>query len=247
MKKELIQLTFLIITFFFCFPQMIQAQQIEKDEVEEGEEVQQATSKKKTITARRMDAKVVEDIAIMTNLFNKHRSKTSQIYVEHGYDSEKMIENERRIAETDLKNRKIAKAIYKEHGYPTISMVGAEKAHEFWVVVQNCNFDTDFQLAVLKDMDRLILEDEADRRDYAYLSDRVRINLGMKQVYGTQLRYNEATKSYEPFELNNPTELEERRKEMNLEKMEVYVQTMNDNYQGTPKRKARSKRSLGKP
>jgi len=227
MKNKLIPFTLLVALLLLGSPLFAQ---------EEGEES----------TADRIP-EVINQITEMTERYNLHRKKTSDIYKKYGYDSKQMIANETLIYEDDLQNRAIAKAIFKKYGYPTFKMVGKEKAHEYWVIVQNCNMDVDFQLDVLKVTDKLIRINQVDPHDHAYLSDRVRINLGQKQIYGTQVEFNQSKKTYEPFELNDPVKVDERRKELNLESMAAYIQKMNDKYEGTLKRKPKSRRYIKKP
>ncbi|MFT4663581.1 MAG: hypothetical protein ACI8YQ_000107 [Polaribacter sp.] len=229
MKNNFIEHLFLATFFLLYSASSISAQEFEEPSRED------------------LNPQVIAQITTMTERYSKHRKKTTDIYKAHGYDSKQMLDNETLIYEDDLKNRAIAKKVFKKHGYPGISMVGKEKSHEFWVIVQNCNMDVDFQLAVLKVTDKLIYRGEADAHDYAYLSDRVRINLGQKQIYGTQVEFNKAKNSYEPFELNKPEEVDARRQELNLESMAKYIDKMNKKYEGTLKRKPRTRRYIKKP
>ncbi|MFK7809249.1 MAG: DUF6624 domain-containing protein [Saprospiraceae bacterium] len=190
---------------------------------------------------------LVTQIGELTKRHQSHRKLSSELFRKHGLESKKMTQNDELIREDDRGNRNAAKAIFEKHGYPTISTVGAEKSHEFWVIVQNCDMDVDFQLAVLKVTDKLIHKGEADPKDHAYLSDRVRINLGMKQMYGTQVAFNESKNTYEPYEMNKPEEVDARRKEMNLEPLATYIQKRNKKYDGSIKRKSKSRRLVRKP
>ena len=194
-----------------------------------------------------LNPQLIAQIDQLTKRHHSHRKQTSDVYKKYGFESRQMIELEELIREDDLQNRNAAKAIFEKYSYPTISMVGAEKAHEYWVIVQNCDMDVDFQLAVLKITDKLIHKGEADPKDHAYLSDRVRINLGMKQKYGTQVEYNESKKTYEPYEMDNPEDVDARRKEMNLEPMANYIKKRNQKYDGSIKRKSKSRRLVRKP
>jgi hypothetical protein len=191
--------------------------------------------------------RLMAEITEMTERYNKYRIKATLIYKEHGYDSKQMLENEQLIGQADEENRIAAKAIFEKYGYPSFKLVGKEKSHEYWIIVLNCDTDVDFQLAVLKIMDSLILKEDADANDYAYLSDRVRINLGMKQVYGTQLHFNESRQSYEPYELNMPEEVDKRRAELQLGTLADYIQVVNKKSEGTLKRNQESRRYVVKP
>jgi hypothetical protein len=232
MKKELIRSLFFNVLLFISFPMVLSAQQKEVSDNDNLED---------------LNPQLMEKISELTEGYNKYRSKATLIYNEYGYDSKQMLENEQLMAQTDEENRIAAKAIFEEYGFPSFKLVGKEKSHEYWIIVLNCDADVDFQLAVLKVMDKLIQKDDADANDYAYLSDRVRINLGMKQVYGTQLRFNETSQSYEPYELNMPEEVDQRRAELKLITLANYIQIVNKKSEGTLKRKQESRRYVVKP
>ena len=76
--------------------------------------------------------------------------------------------------------------IVAEHGWPTLSMVGKEGATAAWVIAQHADFDVDLQA----DMLALMVEAGADvdATEVAYLEDRVAVNRGEPQRYGTQVR-----------------------------------------------------------
>ena len=77
---------------------------------------------------------------------------------------------------------------------------------------------------------------KASSMDYAYLVDRVAINSGRQQVYGTQMTLNSDSSSYTPKPLIDPTLVDERRKEMGLGPIENYIKIMNERYFGTLKK-----------
>ena len=206
-----------------------------------------STEIKQPRLSKENNGELIELISQMTKNHNQYRSKSSEIYKRYGYDSKQMIENEQFILEADYQNLNEARTILEKYGFPTISMVGPEKAHEYWVIVQACDMDIDFQLLALKKMDKLLADEEVSNRDYAYLSDRVRVNLGLKQFYGTQVRYNEKSRTYEPYELNKPEDLDKRREEMQLEPMLAYLKAMDEKYEGSLKRNKKAKRLKKKP
>jgi hypothetical protein len=80
------------------------------------------------------------------------------------------------------------KEIIEEHGWPTHSLVGEDGASAAWLVAQHADFDVDFQesaLALMRDAEE---RGEVDETEVAYLADRVAVNRGTPQLYGTQVR-----------------------------------------------------------
>ena len=73
--------------------------------------------------------------------------------------------------------------------------------------------------------------------NYAYLVDRVKVNSGQPQVYGTQMQMNSDTTSFEPMTVIEPEKLNERRKSVGLDSIESYIQTMNERNIGSLKKK----------
>jgi hypothetical protein len=126
---------------------------------------------------------------------------------------------QRRLAKIDGANKIAIKEIIKIHGWPKISEYGQPAAQNVWLLVQHMDDDVAYQeesLALMKDL----LPDEVDRGNYAYLVDRVRVNEGGLQVYGSQGACN--GKSWEPKPMEDPENLEKRRAEMGLPSREDY-------------------------
>lgn len=91
-------------------------------------------------------------------------------------------------AAIDIDNQKWLKSFVRKNGWPTISKVGKEAEHTAWLIIQHADNDVVYQRRCLKKMKRFIQKKEVDLKHLAYLIDRVQINSGKKQVYGTQFR-----------------------------------------------------------
>jgi len=170
------------------------------------------------------------------------RNQKSEIRLSYGMDSRQMEENLRKTEEVDYKSYQLVKAIIKRNGYPTYKMIGQESAHNFFNMVQHCDHDQDLQYQILREMDIAVANHQASRKDYAYLTDRVLVNQGEKQIYGTQIEYDHDKKVYQAYSVENPTEVNKKRKTMGLPPMENYVSDMNKNYIGTVKKEKTRKR-----
>lgn len=89
-------------------------------------------------------------------------------------------------AATDRERTERLQAIVEEHGWPTRSMVGEEGATAAWVIAQHSDFEVDLQQELLDLM--VAAGDDVDASEVAYLEDRVAVNNGEPQRYGTQAR-----------------------------------------------------------
>lgn len=65
--------------------------------------------------------------------------------------------------------------------------------------------------------------------------DRIQTNENKPQKYGSQIKYNEATKSYELFPLLDETKVDEWRKEIGMRPLSEYVARWNIKFE--PKKK----------
>lgn len=103
-------------------------------------------------------------------------------------------------------------------------------SHNFWLLVQHTDKHPDFQMKVLDSMKVEANKGNATMKDYAYLIDRVKINNGELQIYGTQMDLDSAETSYFPKPVIDPDQLDERRKSVGLSPIEQYIKFMNENY-----------------
>lgn len=135
---------------------------------------------------------------------------------------------------------KMLKQIVMTNGFPTITKVGKEVSHKFWMMVQLCDHDIAFQIAILKQMGRAVRKGDVIKEDYAMLTDRTRMNRGVPQLYGTQYVYNDFGDLilYEVYDEQN---INERRKTLSLskindaeKKVKAIVKATNDRYDNMP-------------
>lgn len=111
----------------------------------------------------------------------------------------------------DRNNTHWLKNVVKRYGWPTTSLVGKEGSEEAWLLVQHADLDPAFQRLCLDLMAKLP-EGEISKTDFAYLTDRVLLAEGKKQLYGTQFIW--VNGKYTP----NPIE-----DEANVDKMRMAV------------------------
>jgi hypothetical protein len=112
------------------------------------------------------------------------------------------------IEQIDAANTALLKQIIAAHGWPNISTFGKEAAHQAWCLAQHADRGPAFQMEVLTLMHPLVALGEVEHRDYAYLYDRVAVNNGRAQHYGTQGYDHEGLWTPRPIEgLCDPTRI----------------------------------------
>lgn len=144
-------------------------------------------------------------------------------------------EIEREVLAADSVNYIELNAIMEEYGFPGYNLVGKDYSNSFWNLVQHQDYNVEFQEFALQKMKIEVDKNNATKAYYAYLVDRVKVNKGEKQVYGSQMQLNKDSSSYEPQPVIHPKKLNKRRKEMDLPPIEEYIKTMNERYFGTLK------------
>ena len=127
------------------------------------------------------------------------------------------------VQEIFKRNTEVAKQIFNRYGFPDYDLVGKESSDNFWLCVQHSDADLQFQQVVLNKMKRAVISKKADKSNFAFLTDRVNINLGKQQIYGTQLDYDEHKTAF-PKNLWDPKNVNKRRKSIGLEPIEEYLE-----------------------
>lgn len=125
------------------------------------------------------------------------------------------------ILEVDARHLQRMKQIVRQHGWPGRSLVGEDGAHAAWLLVQHATQDPDFMNRCRGLMERAVKRGEASAKDYAFLVDRVRLQRGKAQLYGTQfIQDSRGRLILQP--LKDPEDVDERRWKMGLEPLAEY-------------------------
>jgi Family of unknown function (DUF6624) len=90
-------------------------------------------------------------------------------------------------ARIDVANTDRLRAIIAEHGWPGRVLVGDEGAEAAWLIAQHADSQLDFQREALALLERAVHDGDAPASHLAYLTDRVRMNEGRPQLFGTQV------------------------------------------------------------
>ncbi|SEQ43582.1 DUF6624 domain-containing protein [Streptomyces radiopugnans] len=77
--------------------------------------------------------------------------------------------------------------ILDEYGWPTAAGAGEEAATGAWLVAQHADRQLGLQRRALSLLERAVADGGASPRHLAFLRDRVLVNEGRPQIYGTQI------------------------------------------------------------
>jgi len=134
----------------------------------------------------------------------------------------------------DKRNIKKLAKIIEKYGWPTRSTVGKEGSLAAFLVVQHG--DLEYQKKYFPMLKEAVNKGEADRDDAALLEDRILMREGKKQIYGTQLHFNEATKKLELWPIEDEEGVDARRARVGLEPIAEYLKRFGLEY-SPPKKK----------
>jgi hypothetical protein len=109
-------------------------------------------------------------------------------------------------------------------GWPGRALVGDEAARAAWLLAQHADQDPIQQRAFQDALRAAVAQGQAPAAHLAYLEDRVRVNAGRPQLYGTQFTVTGETIG--PCPIEDPGRLDERRAQAGLEPFADYQARM---------------------
>lgn len=131
----------------------------------------------------------------------------------------------RRMCDIDRDNTAWLKADLAANGWYRISAFHPSASNAAWLMVQHADHDPAFQQEMLVMLEPLAVEGEIERSDFAYLFDRVAVNAGRPQRYGSQGRCV-AKGVWTPNDLEDPDRVQTLRDENNLGSLAEYMAHM---------------------
>jgi hypothetical protein len=142
-----------------------------------------------------------------------------------GYSEDPRMTEWAAVREIDSDNTAWLAAIVTEHGWPRQSEIGEDAATAAWLLAQHADDNPELQKTFHQHMTSATELGEASPRLLAYLEDRVRVNAGRPQLYGTQF-VSDDTGALRPQPIHNLESLNQRRAAAGMEPFEEYEATM---------------------
>ncbi|QJX47006.1 hypothetical protein HMJ29_08695 [Hymenobacter taeanensis] len=142
-------------------------------------------------------------------------------------------------ADNYARHQPLLEKIVRQVGYPGFRQVGEKSANNFWLLVQHADAHPAFQRQVLALMLPEVKRKNANPVNYAYLTDRVAINSGQLEEYGTQVVYEgPGLGKAVPKSLRDPKNVDKRRATIGMEPLKSYLDRMNSTHEQMNKPKA---------
>lgn len=167
-------------------------------------------------------AKILDNIYITDQFY---RQKIDNILKAYGSGSEEYISTWRKINTNDSHNVNIVRQILDKYGWLGKNEIGVDRNQTIFLVLMHSHVDIQKQYLPL--MRKAVKEKKAQAEDLAYLEDRIKINSGLKQIYGTQFGYDEKTSKYFCLPIEDSTNVDRRRQLISLPPLLEYINKFN--------------------
>lgn len=155
-----------------------------------------------------------------------YRRQLEDVHRKYGDKSPQMDTLEENMGRADSQNLARVSAILDKYGWLGPDVVGTRGSITLWGVVQHADQQPKLQEKYLALMRKAVDAGAADKDLLAYLEDRVLVNEGKPQLYGTQLTRN-GRGIYEPKPIVDPGQVDVRRAAMGLEPLKYYLEESN--------------------
>lgn len=118
------------------------------------------------------------------------------------------------VQEIDAQNGQRLKTIINQYGWPGVSLVGLDGSSAMWLLIQHQDQNVDFQKQCLELLKIAVNKYESAAQSLAYLTDRVNMNEGRPQIYGTQ--WIQESGKFCLYAVEDIENLDQRRSQMGL-------------------------------
>lgn len=135
-------------------------------------------------------------------------------------DQDAMREAARSVDRVDEENTAELQAIIERCGWPTRETVGEEAVSAAFLVLEHADHDPELQRRYLGVLEAAVRAGDLPGEALALLTDRILVNAGERQVYGTQAEIVDGVLRILPMEA--PDSVDTRRAELGLPPLEEY-------------------------
>lgn len=167
-------------------------------------------------------------VAILDTIYKEDqglRIEISDVEEKYGIDSEEMKVHWNKIVEKDSINLNKIQKILDERGWLGPDIIGNQGNTTLFLVIQHS--DQTVQEKYLPMMREAVVNGNARPSSLALLEDRVALGQGKKQIYGSQIGRNPETEEFYVLPLQDPDNVDKRRAEVGLGKLQDYISNWN--------------------
>lgn len=121
----------------------------------------------------------------------------------------------------DIKNLELVTSLIDQCGMPTKQQLTERQLTTIWLIVQHA--PTKYQKKYLPIFKLSAKNGDLDIRDILMMEDRILMDEGKPQVYGTQVRQIDSTGKFELYDTIDPEYINQRRSSVGFEPIEQYL------------------------
>ena len=144
---------------------------------------------------------------------NKKSEILSEVYI-----SDQKIRRENNLikyAKEDHRNQELIISIIEKCGMPTLNEVNQEQMDAIWLGLQHT--ENKYRIKYFPLIEKAVKNGDLSKEQYALMKDRILMDEGKPQIFGSQIKNGKL------YDLEEPETVNERRQEMGLEPIEDYL------------------------
>ena len=148
-------------------------------------------------------------------------SKKNQILSEV-YESDQRIRKVNdfiKFAKEDHRNQELVISIIEKCGMPTLNEVSQKHMNAIWLGLQHTT--EKYRKKYFPQIEKAVKNGDLSKQQYALMKDRILMDEGKPQIYGSQIKNGKL------YKLENPETVNERRKKMGMGTIEDYLKNFN--------------------
>jgi hypothetical protein len=172
------------------------------------------------VTTEHPDVSLKDELEAMYDTDQSYRSEMDAVGKKYGYSSPEMMELWKVQQPIDEANIKRLVEIIETHGWPGRRLIGDKASTAAFLVLQHADYT--YQKKYLPLVRAAAAAGELGPDSLALLEDRVLMNEGKKQIYGTQLQTNDKG-VLELYPIEDEGNVDKRRAEVGLPPLAEYV------------------------
>lgn len=181
----------------------------------------QSKSNAETQKGASIDKRLKSELLEILRNDQVYRNKRRKLEQKFGIGSRQVEENIRQTSVQDSINLLKIEKLLDEKGWVGPSEVGEEAASAIFFVLQHSDNKT--RQKYLSLMQKAVSDGKETQAHLAMFTDRMAVDEGVPQTYGTQMHYDKESASWHVYPIGEPDTINHRRKEVGLPPMELYV------------------------
>ncbi len=148
------------------------------------------------------------------------------------YESDQKIRRENnfiKFAKQDHRNQELVISILEKCGMPTLNEVTQKQMNGIWLALQHT--EKKYRKKYFPLIEKAVKNGDLSKQQYALMKDRILMDEGKPQIYGSQIKNGKLYKLVDPKTVN------ERRKKMGMKPIEDYLKYFNIEFNPTDSEK----------